>query len=66
MAGPIGSAKPVPMAEVTAEKACCARTRRRWMRRIALYFTAFPVIKDIPCDTCREILEIRVYNQPAA
>jgi hypothetical protein len=54
------------MAQVASEKVCCARTRQRWLKRIALYFTAFPVIKDVPCDTCREILEIRVYSQPAA
>jgi len=66
LACPDGSAKPEQMAQVGSEKACCARTRQRWLKRIALYFTAFPVIKDVPCDTCREILEIRVYSQPAA
>ena len=54
------------MAEDVAEKDCCRRTRASWMRRIAAYFTAFPVIKDVPCDECREILEIRVYEPPAA
>lgn len=49
-----------------AEKTCCARTRARWMKRITEYFTSFPVIKDVPCDECREILEIRVYESPAA
>ena len=47
------------------EKDCCRRTRVRWMARIAACFTTFPVIKDVPCDRCREILEIRVYG-PAA
>ncbi len=51
-------------AEASEEKACCRRTRARWLRRIALYFTAFPVIKNVPCDDCREILEIRVYEPP--
>ncbi len=54
------------MAEATGEKECCRRTRERWMRRIRAHFTSFPVIKDVPCDQCREILEIRVYEFPAA
>jgi hypothetical protein len=48
------------------EKDCCRRTRARWMARIAAYYTTFPVIKDVPCDGCSEILEIRVYADPAA
>ena len=55
-----------PMAEEPVEKDCCRRTRERWMRRIEAYYTTFPVIKDVPCDGCREILEIRVYGLPAA
>ena len=54
------------MPEQSAEKPCCARTRERWLKRIADYFTSFPVIKDVPCDECLEILEIRVYSRPAA
>jgi hypothetical protein len=54
------------MAEPAAEKPCCARTRERWMKRIAAYYVSLPVIKDVPCDECREILEIRVYDLPAA
>ena len=53
------------MADEPAAKECCARTRARWMRRIVAYYTSFPVIKDVPCDGCREILEIRVYALPA-
>jgi hypothetical protein len=48
------------------EKDCCRRTRERWERRIRAYYASFPVIKDVPCDTCREILEIRVFDVPAA
>jgi len=48
------------------EKECCRRTRARWLRRIRSHYTSFPVIKDVPCDACREILEIRVYSRPAA
>ena len=54
------------MTDQPAEKPCCARTRARWLKRIAGYFTSFPVIKDVPCDECQEILEIRVYTRPAA
>ena len=54
------------MADAPPEKECCRRTRERWLRRIAAYFTSFPVIKDVPCDQCRAILELRVYERPAA
>jgi hypothetical protein len=54
------------MSDQPAEKDCCRRTRARWIERIGAYFTSFPVIKDVPCDTCREIIEIRVYEHPAA
>jgi hypothetical protein len=54
------------MAEAPVGKECCQRTRERWLARIGKYFTSFPVIKDVPCDQCREILEIRVYEHPAA
>lgn len=47
-----------------SEKDCCRRTRERWTERIRAYFASFPVIKDVPCDTCREIVEIRVYDHP--
>lgn len=50
------------MADTPDEKDCCRRTRVRWMERIAAYYTSFPVIKDVPCDECREILEVRVYS----
>lgn len=48
------------------EKDCCTRTRERWNRRIAAYYASFPVVKDVPCDECRRILEIRVYERPAS
>jgi hypothetical protein len=57
-------AKPVPAA--AEEKECCRRTRERWERRIRTYYASFPVIKSVPCDTCREIVEIRVFETPAA
>jgi len=48
-----------------SEKDCCVRTRRRWEKRIALHYASFPVIKDVPCDKCRQILEIRVFERQA-
>lgn len=54
------------MADPVDEKDCCRRTRARWLKRIADHFTTFPVIKDVPCDGCRDVLEIRVYDRPAA
>ena len=33
---------------------------------LARHRNNFEPIKDVPCDTCREILEIRVYDSPAA
>ena len=48
------------------EKECCKRTRAEWDKRIRNYYTSFPVIKDVPCDECLEILEIRVYEAPVA
>ncbi|HXJ36586.1 MAG TPA: hypothetical protein VMS22_21320 [Candidatus Eisenbacteria bacterium] len=44
------------------EKECCARTRARWEKRIRMHYSSFPVIKDVPCDRCRQILEIRVFD----
>ena len=51
--------KAVPIKQ---EQECCVRTRARWERRIRNYYASFPVIKDVPCDKCRQILEIRVFE----
>ena len=40
------------------------KTRAEWERRIRLYYSSFPVIKDVPCDGCRRILKLRVYEVP--
>jgi len=50
----------------SAEKDCCRRTRAGWMKRIATYYTAFPVIKNVKCDECTNVLAIRVYEKPDA
>ena len=53
------------MADDAAEKECCRRTRERWLKRIRAYYTSFPVIKDVPCEKCRRVLQIRVFEPPA-
>ena len=54
------------MPKATQVKECCARTRARWEKRIALHYASFPVIKNVPCDKCRQILEIRVLEKASA
>jgi hypothetical protein len=48
------------------EQECCRRTRARWEKRVRLFYNSFPVIKDVPCDKCRRILEIRVFDRESA
>ena len=48
------------------ESECCARTRARWEKRIRAHYASFPVVKDVPCDKCRQILEIRVFEAESA
>ena len=50
----------------TADKACCQQTLERWNKRIARYYTAFPVIKSVKCDSCTTVLDIRVYAKPGS
>ena len=45
-------------------KPCCQRTIDRMMRVIRENYISFPVIKDVPCEECKEILAIRVYSKP--
>jgi hypothetical protein len=52
--------------QVQQERECCVRTRARWEKRIRLYYASFPVIKDVPCDKCQQILEIRVFDEETA
>lgn len=53
------------MSDADAERACCQKTRAEWERRIQMYYSSFPVIKDVPCTTCRRVLKIRVFEPPA-
>ena len=54
------------MPKQVQEKECCVRTRARWEKRIRSSYASFPVIKDVPCDKCRQILEIRVFEAETA
>jgi hypothetical protein len=55
--------KPPPVAP-RALKDCCRRTIEEHHQRIRDTYVSFPVIKDLPCPVCKEILEIRVYEPP--
>jgi hypothetical protein len=54
------------MSSTEPEKDCCKKTRDEWERKIRLYYSSFPVIKNVPCAGCQRILEIRVYELPTA
>ena len=44
--------------------ACCEKELRTQIKRIARAYSSFPVIKNVPCPTCRRIIPIRVYEKP--
>ena len=48
-----------------AEKDCCIRERERRVHLIRKTFSAFAVIKDLPCPECRQWVRIRVYDRAA-
>jgi hypothetical protein len=52
------------MAEIL--QPCCERARAHYLTRVAGGVASYPVIKDIPCPTCRRIIKIRVYARPDA
>ena len=43
---------------------CCLRARQQVLARVARGIASYPVIKDIPCPTCKRIIKIRVYVPP--
>ena len=49
--------------DVPAENPCCIRHRERQLRLIRETYSAFPVIKDVPCPQCRQWVRIRVYDR---
>jgi hypothetical protein len=51
------------MTESQNETSCCERERQRQIRLIQELYTSFPVIRDLPCPTCRRWISIRVYER---
>jgi hypothetical protein len=48
------------------ERECCLAERQKQLENIRLNYVTFPVIRSIPCPTCKMVLHIRVYERPAA
>lgn len=46
----------------TALKPCCEEMVRRYKQRVRDAFTTYPVIKDLPCPVCKQIVPIRIYS----
>jgi hypothetical protein len=44
-------------------KPCCEKTLNTQLKHIRNTYTSFPVIKDIPCPVCRQIIPVRVYEK---
>lgn len=45
-------------------QACCLRARQQYIARLTKGIASYPVIKDVPCPTCRRIIQIRIYTRP--
>ena len=45
-------------------QACCYRARDAYVKRVAHAIVSYPVIKSIPCPTCRRMIAIRLYAPP--
>jgi hypothetical protein len=43
---------------------CCERARAAYLARLTKGIASYPVIKDVPCPTCRRIIQLRVYVRP--
>ncbi len=48
----------------SALKPCCEATRAEMLHHIREFYTSFPVIRDVPCRVCRQIIQLRVYETP--
>jgi hypothetical protein len=46
----------------TEEYECCLAERRKQLDTIRKNYLTFPVIKSVPCPTCKKVLQIRVYD----
>jgi hypothetical protein len=49
----------------TTLKPCCEKALKAQIKHIRNNYASFPVIKDIPCPVCRQIIPVRVYERPA-
>src|SRR6202158_837069 len=47
-----------------ALKHCCEATRAEMLNHIREHYSSFPVIRDIPCRGCHQIIKIRIYERP--
>lgn len=47
-----------------ALQACCQRAREAYVKHLVNAIVSYPVIKTIPCPTCRRIISIRLYEAP--
>jgi len=45
---------------------CCERARGEYVTRVTKSVTSYPIIKNLPCPTCRRVIPIRVYARPDA
>jgi hypothetical protein len=44
---------------------CCQQARAALVTRLTKGIASYPVIKDVPCPTCRRIIQIRIYVPPS-
>jgi hypothetical protein len=44
-------------------KPCCEKSLEEQCKHIRNNYISFPVIKDLPCPVCREIIQVRVYDK---
>jgi hypothetical protein len=44
---------------------CCERARQAYVMRVTKAVVSYPLIKDIPCPTCKRIIPIRLYAPPS-
>ena len=43
---------------------CCLRARNDYVKRVTDAIASYPLIKAIPCPTCKRIIPIRLYAPP--
>ena len=43
---------------------CCQKARRDYVSRMTKAIASYPVIKDLPCPTCKRVIQIRIYTPP--